>query len=214
MHAYTNIPVLYTTETRTHENTFKAKKDIAAGQEILAFYGGADWFERRNIPYADVDYASTMWRPSLHPLPCRQNVYHATEADGRHSFAVLANTIQSGTILEISLCVEVALNVVDQFPILWDFVINDATTQTVCVREAAESCWQHIYSSKQIYQCQFAQVCVPLSYAAQIPTTPNPDRANVRVSLTNLDHDVRKCSATCFCMCLCACARAAVCVYV
>ena len=56
------------------QNTFKATKDIAAGQEIFVRYGSAKWFENKNIPYVDVDYASTMWRPDLHPLPCRQNV--------------------------------------------------------------------------------------------------------------------------------------------
>ena len=123
-----------------HTNTFKATKDVDVGQELLVRYGDADWFERRHIPYFDVDYASTMWRPDLQPLPCRENVRPTTGADGRHSFAVLADTIPSGTILEISLCVEVSLNVVDQFPVLWDFVIMDATTQTVCAREDAEVC--------------------------------------------------------------------------
>ena len=130
-----------TQQRQKHTNTFKAIKDIAAGQEILVRYGGADWFEQRNIPYIDVDYASTMWRPDLHPLPCRANVRPTTGADGRYSFAVLAETIPSGTVLEISPCVEVSLNVVDQFPVLWDFVIMDATTQTVCARKDAKFCW-------------------------------------------------------------------------
>ena len=115
-------------------NTFKATKDIAAGQEILVRYGSAQWFESKNIPFADVDYANTMWRPDLHPLPCREKVHPTTGTDGRHHFAVLADTISSGTILEISLCVEVSLNVVDQFPVLWDFVLIGATAQTVCAR--------------------------------------------------------------------------------
>ena len=102
--------------------TFKASKDIAAGQEIFNWYGNAHWFQEKKIPYADVDYASTMWRPDLHPLPCRQTVAQATEADGRHKFAVL-ETVPSGTVLEISLCVEVSVVVVDQFPYLWDFVL-------------------------------------------------------------------------------------------
>ena len=102
-------------------------------------YGGADWFERRNIPYADVDYASTMWRPDLHPLPCRQNVAPTAGADGRRIFTVV-EAIPSGTVLEISLCVEVSVIVVDQFPYLWDFVLKDATTQAVCGREEAEVC--------------------------------------------------------------------------
>ena len=38
------------------------------------------------------------------------------------------------------------------------------------------------------------QAYLPLSYAAQIPTTRNPDLANVRLSLSNLDQEVRKCS--------------------
>ena len=161
-------------------------------------YGSRKWFEDKNIPYADVDYASTMWRPDLHPLPCRQNVAQTTGADGRHSFAVLADTIPSGTVLEISLCVEVSVIVVDQFPVLWDLVIMDATRQTVCAREDAEVCWQPVYSYVQISLCQIPQACIPLSYAAQIPTTPNPDLANVRVSLSNLDQEVRKCSVRVF----------------
>ena len=46
--------------------------------------------------------------------------------------------------------------------------------------------------------CHIPQACIPLSYAAQIPTTPNPDLANVRVSLSNLDQEVRQCSARYF----------------
>ena len=111
----------------------KAAKDMAGGQEIFVRYGDADWFELRNIPYADVDYASTIWRPDLHPLPCRQSVRPITGADGQHSFAVLADTIPSGTVVEISMCLEVSVIVVDQFPFLWDFVIMDAKTQQVCV---------------------------------------------------------------------------------
>ena len=126
-----------------HTNTFKATKDVDVGQELLVRYGDADWFERRHIPYFDVDYASTIWRPDLHPLPFRQYVRRTTEADGRHSFVVMADTIPSGTILETSLCMEVSLNVVDQFPVLWDFVLIGATAQTVCAaREDAQVCWQ------------------------------------------------------------------------
>ena len=157
-------------------------------------YGGAEWFEGRNIPYADVDYASTMWRPDLHPLPCRQSVRQTTGADGRHSFAVLADTTPSGTLLEISLCVEVSLNVIDQFPVLWDFVLIGGTAQTVCVCARAitkNSVGNPVYPYAQISPYQIPQVCLPLSYAAQIPTTPNPDLANVRVSVSNLDQEVR-----------------------
>ena len=38
----------------------------------------------------------------------------------------------------------------------------------------------------------YLQAYLPLSYAAQIPTTSNLDLANVRVSLSNLDQEVRK----------------------
>ena len=55
-------------------------------------------------------------------------------------FYAMAN-LPSGALVEISLCVKVSLIVVDQF-LLWDFVIIDATTQTVCAREDAEVCWQ------------------------------------------------------------------------
>ena len=116
--------------------TFKATKDIAAGQEVLVRYGSAKWFESKNISYSDVDYASTMWRPDLQPLPCRQSLRKATGVDGRHSFAVL-NKLSPGTVLETSLCVEVSVIVVDQFPVLWDFVLVNSTTQTVRAREDA-----------------------------------------------------------------------------
>ena len=97
-----------------------------AGQEIFIRYGSASWFQLKNIPYVGVDYASTMWRPDLHPLPCRQNVSHITGADGRRSFAV-REAIPSGTVLEISLCLEVSVIAVDQFPFLWDFVLTGET---------------------------------------------------------------------------------------
>ena len=183
-----------------HINTFKASKDIAAGQEIFVSYGTTGWFESKKIPYANVDYASTMWRPDLHPLPCRQSVRHTTGAGGRDSFAVL-EAVPSGTVVDISLCVKVSIIVVDQFPVLWDFVIMGATTQTVCTREDAEVCWKSVYSYEQTSPCQIPQACIPLSYAAQIPTTPNPDLANVRVSLlSNLDQNVRQRSVRFLCV--------------
>ena len=103
--------------------TFKATKDIAAGQEILIRYGSAQWFECRNIPYSDVDYASTMWRPDLRPLPCRRNVTQTTGTDGRYSFAI-REPVPSGTVLEVSLCLEVSVMFVDQLPFLRDFVLT------------------------------------------------------------------------------------------
>ena len=128
--------------THAHVNIFKVIKDIAAGQEIFYRYGGAKWFERKKVPYADVDYASTRWRPDLEPLPCRQDVIQTTGADGRRSYAV-GKAVPSGTVLEISLCLEVPVIVVDQFPFLWDFVLTgetehvhaacQQTTHTVCV---------------------------------------------------------------------------------
>ena len=131
---------MHTHQLDEHINTFKAIKDIAAGQEILVEYGGADWFKRRNIPYADVDYASTMWRPDLHPLPCRKNVNLATGADGRPTFSVPA-MLPADTVMDISPCVKVSIIVVDQF-LLWDFVLMDSTEQMVCAREDTQVCWQ------------------------------------------------------------------------
>ena len=89
-------------------------------------YGDAKWFEVKNIPYADVDYASTMWRPDLQPLPCPQSITHTTELDGRHSFTAV-EAIPPGTVLETSLCVEVSVVVIDQFPHLWDYVLIGET---------------------------------------------------------------------------------------
>ena len=105
----------------TH-NIFKATKDIAIGQEIFYFYG-PQWFEEKNLPYIDVDYASTMWRPDLQPLPCRKDVVQTTGADGRRSYAV-REAVPSGAVLEVSLCLKVPIIVVDQFPFLWDFVLT------------------------------------------------------------------------------------------
>ena len=62
----------------------------------------------------------------------------------------------------------------------------------------------------QISLCQIPQVCIPLSYAAQIPTTPNPDLANVRVSLSNLDQEVHQWTARYFvnvCVSRCMCEK-------
>ena len=101
-------------------------KDIAAGQELFIRYGDVTWFQWKNIPCTNIDYASTMWRPDLHPLPCRQDVAQTTEADGRHSYAVV-EAVPSGTVLEISLCLEVSVRVVDQFPFLWEFVLTGET---------------------------------------------------------------------------------------
>ena len=104
-------------------NTFKAERDIAAGQELFVRYGDKQWFECKNIPYADIDLATTMWRPDLQPLPCRHKVARTIGADGRNSFAVVED-IPPGTVLEISLCVKISVTVVDQFPYLWDFVLT------------------------------------------------------------------------------------------
>ena len=35
------------------------------------------------------------------------------------------------------------------------------------------------------------QAIIPLSYAAQVSTTPNPDLANVRLSVSYVDHQVQ-----------------------
>ena len=64
-----------------------------------------------------------MWRPDLHPLPCRRKVDQRTGPDGRHSYAV-REAVPSGTVLEISVCLEMSLIVVDQFPYVWDFVLT------------------------------------------------------------------------------------------
>ena len=172
----------YTTNTRAH-NTFKATKDIAAGQEIFIRYGSAKWFEVKNIPYTDVDYENTMWRPDLQPLPCRQRVAPTTEADGRHSFTVV-EAITSGTVLEISLCVEVSVVVVDQFPYLWDFVLtgeteNDHTScqQTSASSRAHTACVLQI-KAKRILENLLRRFCISflhsLSSTSQTRTHPKP----------------------------------------
>ena len=96
------------------------------------------------------------------------------------------------------------------------------TSMSICINQmsapsrthALQQCSRPQYNADtgimhaQISPCQIPQACIPLSYAAKIPTTPNPDLANVRVSLSNLDQEVRKCSVRYFvsiyvsrCMC-------------
>ena len=137
MQAHTHTHT-HTQEIRGHINTLKATKDIEAGQEILVRYNNAQWFASKNIPYSEVDYASTMWRLDLHPLPCRENVNLTTGEDGRPIFSV-PTTLPAGTVMDISPCVKVSMMVVDQF-LLWDFVFLDQTAMTVCAREDAEVC--------------------------------------------------------------------------
>ena len=167
-----------------HINTFKATKDIAAGQEIFIQYGDAQWFECKNVPYADVDYASTMWRPDLHPLPCRHNVAPTAGADGRQSFTVIG-AIPSGTVLEISLCVEVSVVVVDQFPVLWDFVLigeteNDHTgcQQTSASSRAHAACVLQIKAKEILLENLLNRFCISflhsLSSNAQTRNHPKP----------------------------------------
>ena len=67
-----------------------------------------------------------MWRPDLHPLPRRRNVVQITRADGRHSYRIL-EAVPSGAVLEISLCLEVSVIVLDQFPFVWDFALTGET---------------------------------------------------------------------------------------
>ena len=128
-HTYMQNRCMYT------HNIFKATKDIAAGQEIFYGYGGRQWFKSKNVPYADVDYASTRWRPDLQPLPCRKNVIQTIGADGRRMY-IVREAIPSGAILEISLCLGLPLSIVDQFPFLWDFVLYDGEKENV------HACWQ------------------------------------------------------------------------
>ena len=130
---------------------FCATNDIPAGQELFIQYANAKWFQYRNIPRADVDYASTMWRPDLHPLPCRQNVTQTTGADGRHSYIVV-EAIPSGTVLEISPCLEVPVRIVDQFPYLWDFVLTGET------ENESTGCQYTSVSSRAHIACVFADL--------------------------------------------------------
>ena len=127
-----------TQEIHGHINTLKVTKDIEPGQEILIRYGGEQWFESKNITYSDLDYASTMWRPDLHPFPCRENLNVTTGPDDRPIFSIPA-ALKAGTLMDVAMCVKVSLIVVDQF-LLWDYVLIDEASRTVCAREDAEVC--------------------------------------------------------------------------
>ena len=132
-----------TADPHVHTNIFKATKDISAGQEIFVRYGSAKWFKSKNISYANVDYASTMWRPDLQPLPCPLRVGLITGPDGRNNFAV-PEAVSSGTVLQVALCVEVSVVVVDQFPYLWDFVLTGETENDhICCQQTSASSRAH-----------------------------------------------------------------------
>ena len=65
-------------------------------------------------------------------------------------------------------------------------------------------------SSAQVSLRPILQACIPLSYAAQIPTTSNRDLANVRVSVSNLEQDVRQFDVRfCVSLSLSSCVRVA-----
>ena len=68
---------------------------------------------------------------------------------------------------------------------------NNTDGVCVCARTHKSVCNQHTHTNKCLL-CAIPQACIPLSYAAQISTTPNSDLANVRVSLSNLDQHVRR----------------------
>ena len=126
-----------------------------------------------------MDYADTKWRPALHPLPCRQSVARATGADGRHSFFV-RKTIQSGTVLEVSLCLEVGAVAVDQFPFLRDYVLigemengNVGCQQTFDSSHAHNACTLQI-KFKRILENLLWRFCISfLSTNAQTGNHPN-----------------------------------------
>ena len=91
-----------------------------------------------------------MWRPELHSLPCRRNVTQTTGTDGRFSF-IVREAVPSGTVLEVSLCLEVSVMVVDQLPFLWDFVL------TGIMEHGYTSCMQTSTSSRAHTVCVFAE---------------------------------------------------------
>ena len=132
----------------------KATKDIAAGQEIFMSYGGANWFEDKNLSYVDVDYASTKWRPELHPLPCPQKVVQRIEVDGTRSYVVPA-AISAGTVLEVSICLEVPAILVDEF-FLRDYILTGWS-------DGEHTCW----SPRN--QCSLVRTHHPFHCCLQIP---------------------------------------------
>ena len=132
MHSRANMCIhTCTTDACIHITLSKATQDIAAGQELFYRYGGPQWFEDKKVPHTEVDYANTRWRPDLQPLLCRKNVIQTTGADGRHMY-IVREAVPPGAILEVSLCLEVPVIVVDQFPYLWDFVLTRETENVLC----------------------------------------------------------------------------------
>ena len=101
----------------------KAKRNIAAGEEIFVSYGDPDWFEDKGLPYVPVDAALARWRPELTPLPCRIPVIQKT-ADGDDDVSyIIMRDVPAGTVLETSLCLEMPPDTVDTYS-LGDVVLT------------------------------------------------------------------------------------------
>ena len=66
-------------------------------------------------------------------------------------------------------------------------------------------------SVTNLFRCVcYTRAVIPLSYAAQIPTTRDPDIANVRLSVSRVGHQV---GTTVWCACFRECVRICVCMY-
>ena len=104
----------------------KATQNIAAGEEIFNYYGDSEWFEKRDLPYVDVDVALTTWRPELTPLACSQPVHPKTAYGGDDVSYIITKGVPAGTVLETSACLEMPAYTVDTYSI-GDFVVTGHT---------------------------------------------------------------------------------------
>ena len=109
----------------------KAATHIEAGQELFVSSLG-------DSPYTAVDYASTMWRPDLQPLPCCQDIEQTTDANGLRSYTALS-AIPSDTVLDVSLCLDVPANFVDQFPALRNSTLPGQTQHVHAAHQQASA---------------------------------------------------------------------------
>ena len=85
---------------------------------------------------------------------------------------------------------------IEVVPLVGRMLCNNALTRNSTL--ALGSC-THNSSVTNLLRCLcYPQAALPLSYAAQIPITRDPDLANVRISVSNMGHQVRKCCACVF----------------
>ena len=92
---------------------------------------------------------------------------------------------------------------IEAVPLVGCMLYNDALSRNFIL--ALGSYTNDPHQTKKFCCLYFSQAVIPLSYAAQIPTTPDPDLANVRLFVQNYaaglhDHHVPQSVFLCVCV--------------